>query len=336
MQLNSLIETILSLAALYAVLSVLTSSIQEMLAGIVNRRGRTLYRAIDAMLGQLGPDFYMERFLKTPEIASLGRLPIALVPKDNAIATSKADRTPQTAKQKLPSYIDDAAFARAVVEMLRKTSNDSTCPLAIRLRSLSDRSATDNDPAIREVATWFKSNMERASGRYARRTKTWLLIVGTILSAGLNADSIRLTSGIYHEEPRRRAALELSESIRLQQSKAVVAADTSTDAAVDRALTLLSNNLQQDDQTKQLLGWSVANRPNSKLAVIVALLGWILTGAAISFGAPFWFDVLNRVANLRAGGKPPKSETLMPSMQLSIGKEDGPIEITASGAPQGH
>jgi hypothetical protein len=37
------------------------------------------------------------------------------------------------------------------------------------------------------------------------------------------------------------------------------------------------------------------------------LIGLIITIAAISQGAPFWFDMLNRVTNLRAAGKPPQS-----------------------------
>ena len=35
------------------------------------------------------------------------------------------------------------------------------------------------------------------------------------------------------------------------------------------------------------------------------LMGWILTAAAVSLGAPFWFDLLGRVAKLRGTGKRP-------------------------------
>jgi hypothetical protein len=36
------------------------------------------------------------------------------------------------------------------------------------------------------------------------------------------------------------------------------------------------------------------------------LLGWILTVAAISFGAPFWFDTLKRFLNIRSAGRSPE------------------------------
>ncbi len=35
-------------------------------------------------------------------------------------------------------------------------------------------------------------------------------------------------------------------------------------------------------------------------------LGWLITAAAVSLGAPFWFDLLNKLVNLRAAGKKPK------------------------------
>lgn len=39
-----------------------------------------------------------------------------------------------------------------------------------------------------------------------------------------------------------------------------------------------------------------------------AFLGWLITAAALSFGAPFWFELLNRFVNMRnVGLRPPKS-----------------------------
>ena len=35
------------------------------------------------------------------------------------------------------------------------------------------------------------------------------------------------------------------------------------------------------------------------------LLGWLLTAIALSMGAPFWFDTLNRFMNIRNAGRVP-------------------------------
>ena len=34
-------------------------------------------------------------------------------------------------------------------------------------------------------------------------------------------------------------------------------------------------------------------------------LGWLLTSIAVSLGAPFWFDTLNRFMNIRNAGRAP-------------------------------
>jgi len=36
--------------------------------------------------------------------------------------------------------------------------------------------------------------------------------------------------------------------------------------------------------------------------------GLLVTAFALSFGAPFWFDLLNRLVNLRAAGKKPAAD----------------------------
>ncbi|MGR9116916.1 MAG: hypothetical protein ACU85E_14225, partial [Gammaproteobacteria bacterium] len=45
-------------------------------------------------------------------------------------------------------------------------------------------------------------------------------------------------------------------------------------------------------------------------AVISKIFGWLLTTLALTFGAPFWFDVLNKFMSFRSAIKPrPADET---------------------------
>jgi hypothetical protein len=42
---------------------------------------------------------------------------------------------------------------------------------------------------------------------------------------------------------------------------------------------------------------------------LVAIIGWLITGLAVSLGAPFWFDMLKTFVNVRgAGQKPPETK----------------------------
>jgi hypothetical protein len=42
---------------------------------------------------------------------------------------------------------------------------------------------------------------------------------------------------------------------------------------------------------------------------LTKLFGLLLTAGAVSLGAPFWFDLLNKAVNLRATGRPPEKPT---------------------------
>jgi hypothetical protein len=50
------------------------------------------------------------------------------------------------------------------------------------------------------------------------------------------------------------------------------------------------------------------------------LLGYFLTALAISFGAPFWFDLLNKFIQLRGAGKKPEEPA--PAANAGAGKQD--------------
>ena len=67
------------------------------------------------------------------------------------------------------------------------------------------------------------------------------------------------------------------------------------------------------------IGWSNGNAPDSVGdALLNYLPGWLITIAAISLGAPFWFDLLGRLVQLRASGATEAdADTAAPSTKLA-------------------
>jgi hypothetical protein len=51
------------------------------------------------------------------------------------------------------------------------------------------------------------------------------------------------------------------------------------------------------------LGWSFL--PQTTEAWLLKLAGLLITTAAISLGAPFWFDILKKLGNARSSGPAP-------------------------------
>ncbi len=68
----------------------------------------------------------------------------------------------------------------------------------------------------------------------------------------------------------------------------------------------MQSRILQLSATGVPLGWAGDQVTGPPLVwVINKLFGLLITAAAISLGAPFWFDILSKVVNIRAGGPNP-------------------------------
>jgi hypothetical protein len=124
------------------------------------------------------------------------------------------------------------------------------------------------------LETWFNDRMARAEGWYKRRAQAWSLLLALAATLAFNADTIHVVSQLWDDAALRDAAVAAAQS----QSSSI------------EALPIP-------------LGWAgdVA-RPAGVMAWALRVLGWLLTAAAVSLGAAFWFDVLNKALHLRGTG----------------------------------
>jgi hypothetical protein len=139
--------------------------------------------------------------------------------------------------------------------------------------------AGDDATAFRkEAEDWFDQAMQRVSGWYKRRTQVWLWAVGFVFAVALDVDAIRLANALWQDQSLRQVL-------------------------VDRASSGVEPDLSS--QLGLPLGWDAW--PSGFTNWFSTAVGLVLTSAAVSLGAPFWFDSLGKLANLRNSGPPPKS-----------------------------
>lgn len=95
------------------------------------------------------------------------------------------------------------------------------------------------------------------------------------------------------------------DSIRLSTYLAIQAR---RDTLVSRAEKVISNDINNIHQTLGL-EWENYNCKSSLFVCLLqSLLGWVITALAISLGAPFWFDLLNKLMKLRGSVATPTSD----------------------------
>jgi hypothetical protein len=139
-----------------------------------------------------------------------------------------------------------------------------------------------------QVEHAFDDSMERASGWYKRKVQVVVLILAAVVAIGGNVDSVQVAQRLWKDAPVRAAVA----------AKAVDQADSQK----------VANAVDGVEQLKLPLGW---DKPPERIGEIAPRIpGWLITIAALSLGAPFWFDLLSRLVRLRGSGAKPRERTL--------------------------
>lgn len=264
-----IMDVAIGLIFFYVLLSLVCSSIQEIIASIFGLRSRNLEKGIKNLIGRE----YARSVYKHPLIKGL--------------------RKPGT----LPSYIKPETFTAALLEVVAKdktgknVSELTTCQLrdAIKemesanpardlLLSLVKTGENTVDGIQQRLSAWFDDGMDRISGWYKRQVKYFLLAIAMVVTVGVNADSIHIAEQLWKNDALRTA-------IAAEADKAV----SNEDAIVINA-------------EKQIETFPIGYPGGFPKITFQMIVGWIMTILAISLGAPFWFDLLSRISHLRATG----------------------------------
>ena len=159
------------------------------------------------------------------------------------------------------------------------------------------------------VEDWFNQAMDRVGGWYKRWTQFVLVIIAFIVVGVANVDTIALVKRFNRDNTLRASIVSVAEKVT-----APSAGNPTTDTKARDEL------FKAADSLKLPLGWVVNTPPNETpeqkeyrleqvpedgLGWAVKICGLLISILAVSQGAPFWFDTLNKFVNLRGAGTPP-------------------------------
>ncbi|MEH2195618.1 MAG: hypothetical protein V7K98_23665 [Nostoc sp.] len=157
-----------------------------------------------------------------------------------------------------------------------------------------------------EVETWFDRSMDRASGVYKRNAKGVAILIGISVAFLTNTDTFHLVKRLS-EDSVIRSTIAQSASQRIDYIN-----DETARKGIDKLLGNASIPIgwQNINQQFELLDTTKSNRVYIRISQVFKLIcGWIVSGFAIAMGAPFWFDILNKIINVRNAGPKPVAYT---------------------------
>ncbi len=313
MVVSPVIDTGLILAALYLVLSVVVSSINEQIASFFHWRGKLLYSGVRNLLS--GTEDLTKAIFAHPLIASSGPCPSYIDARNFSLAlwqSIAAAKTSQDAggKTVLSYDLSDAVIApgTAAGTLQSQIAQLPSANLRSSLYALLSQAQGDYASLLQATDAWFNRQMDRVAGWYRRKTQYVMIAIAVVLVALLGVDTIKIVSRLYVNSD---VAGALAASVATTLSEPTAAPATPPPLNYNEQLNLLSALddprfigtfisgpvfFSSDDKNAEL-------RPMGEATHIA---GVIITIIVASLGAPFWFDVFALFINCRmAGPKPP-------------------------------
>jgi hypothetical protein len=233
-----------------------------------------------------------------------------------------------------PSYIPSETVGRVIQALVTANGtvaslNDAVealpgTPESNRIKGLlvavTTQASGDTAAFRKALETHFNTVMDRASGWIKRRQQTVGLIVSAVLVLGANVDTVGLATSLA-SNPEARATMVNSASELLMNAKDnvdQVKADPNATAnqikeaeekskAAKNAFEAATSIAKSAGLQIGWKGWWTSNPTFSDILAKVA--GLLVSIFAVSLGAPFWFDLLQRFMQVRATGSREATDT---------------------------
>lgn len=232
-------------------------------------------------------------FANVPTATSTAE-PATVQPSVAAVTRTPNPYLPPTASAVVARALSIEGLAGAIA-----SSTDLSVHAKRALEIALDTANNDFTRAQKNVEDWYNSAMERVSGWYKHQSQKYLFLLGLGVTVIANVDTVAVGKALYLQPSVRQALVAEASAIR----------SDSTYRTGQVAPTSVVSTLEQFDLP---LGWSTAHyhddwyksAHNVATFVIEPALGWLLTSLAIALGAPFWFDMLNKIMVVRSTVKP--------------------------------
>jgi hypothetical protein len=288
---STVLEVAIGLTFCYGTVALIVSTLQEALASAFRLRAHTLLDGIKTMLND--PDFN--------GLAQAVYAHPLVNPHDDGSASD------QRALKAKPSYIEPANFAIALIDSIRQVpGNVATLGPAIdaiadpqirrAMQALHQRAA-DLQQFESAVAAWFDNAMQRTSGAYKRQQLLISLLLSLLLAILFNIDSIHLFHTLWqHPLPSQ-----------INSVPGVLNPETL------QALWALP------------IGWT-SFPPSLNADFALQIAGWLVTASTTLFGAPFWFDLMQRAIQMRGTGGKPEEGVRALRLEAAVSTERAPVK----------
>lgn len=301
-----MLEVIVGMIFTFMLLSLLGTTLNELISAWRGWRGFYLEEALKRLLEYKDNPAVFEKFKNNPMFRQLMQHAAPL-------------RVSQA-----PAYLSAQNFSSILSNVLKKkdkvlnSADDffkglpEDSQLRQVLEQFKEEGHTTAEAYKARLQTWFDDVMYQASGWYKRHLQFVTFFVGLSIAVVLNADSFQIYSHLSTNANSREQLSAAAKAFANGRDTLVV-----TPVAPNQNLTggQVVNGIQTAANDPELrtaynilgLGWTTEDVKVDYKCWLLRLLGWFITALAISLGAPFWFDILKKIITIQSTGSAPTS-----------------------------
>lgn len=323
-----LLEVAISLAFIFLIFSIMVSGCCELWQLFTHKRGNFLYKALDDVFNdRLNKDFTF-KILSHPLIdrlretdtkypsyigaATFADALIDVVRCDYQKPELLFDHHAKKYNVKFPELTPplENGGAALLEQFLKGVDNLEESDLKQLLRTMAF-GASGYDDLKRNVVDWYNRYMEATSSWYKKDITRNLIIFATLVTVSFNIDAIHLTKTIYTDKTLRERIVQHADDYvvrklkddslnNVQQANAPVGDSTDLKQAEKKQISELKKAYKEVGLLDLPIGWPRPAEQNWCLMIV----GWLITIAALGYGADNWFNLLMKFFNVRTSVKP--------------------------------
>ena len=322
MDIFTLLQIIIALTFIYFIVSLVVSEVQEQIVAWHQLRAKNLKKAIEIFIGKT----LCEELYKIYEIddnqSKIG--PSYLEAEIFAqslvrLIYDKLEDVDELSPNLGLFFVSADGADKNIVDKINsiKGNGDGQIEEKITNRLIEIAYLTKlkhDNPTIadftNEIANTFNEVMERTSGVYKRNAKGLSILFGIVSAAAFNIDTLYIVNQLYKDPGLRenfeQAATNLVNTYEKCRNEA-----NGNQEEINKCQKDLDNWKTSFEKDQSLpIGWNEDTKfwnewdenttlVKKSLRLLKSVIGWLISAIAIAMGAPFWFDLLSKVVNVR-------------------------------------
>jgi hypothetical protein len=246
----------------------------------------------------------------------------------------------QNGGQEAVTTLQQIRLGLAVLSVSQPQLKQAVEALITGLEEYTEQGTNTYLQARKNIETWFDSGMERLSGWYKRRSQTLAFLIGVGVAVFINVDSLQVVSTLWRDPLVRQSIANQATTFVDQNPEGAPTLDAEQLAQLQAQISqfnipigwvgsalpidsygaaMMGDGTQKlctltPKSSVELFGMRVGkecypliNTPNFNdlTGWLLKLVGLLISGVAAAQGAPFWFDILKNIVNIRTSGTKP-------------------------------